>query len=778
MDMDELAVIEQQIQSLKKELTRLEARKRSILASCSQASIETNTLSPNQKIALFRNYFKGNERCYAVRWQNQQGRSGYSIACQNEWQQGVCNKPKVKCLECGNQAFKLLNQDAIYSHLSGQQTVGLYPMTEDNHCWLLAVDFDKKDWQEASIAYARACKQHQIDCLLERSRSGNGAHVWIFFERTIPAKAARQLGFYLLDQAMHLHGVLSFDSYDRLFPNQDILPVAGIGNLIALPLQKVSREHGNSVFVDEHFIPYPDQWEALSSTQKTTQQQVQAIVGQEQSEYSDKQMSETSPWERTRPPIDAIPDSPNFIDITLANRVYLPLKSLPNALIARLKRLASFSNPKFFKAQAMRLSTNGISRFISLAEVEGQYLSLPRGCFDDIQELLFSLNIQIRVDDKRHSGVNLETIKFVGSLRTQQSRAIKALIKHDVGVLHAPTAFGKTITAIGLICERKVSTLILVHNKQLVEQWQERLKAFTSDVEVGVFSGAKKKPTKQVDIATYQSLFNRSDNTVHDMVHEYGQIIVDECHHLSAPQYERVLTDIHARYVIGISATLERRDGHQPIIFMQTGRVRHTIQSNKANQFVQTLVKKELPFEPPLAFVANEPRPHIADIYRWLTEHAERNKTIIDDINQEVVRGRVPIVLTERREHAKQLSDALTNKGISNEILVGSMKKKSQEEVMERLSVTQVLVATGRFVGEGFDLPRLDTLVLALPVSWKGSLIQYVGRIQREFEGKSEIKVIDYVDVKIPMLNRMFTKRDKGYRALGFTCKELQIKLI
>lgn len=287
-------------------------------------------------------------------------------------------------------------------------------------------------------------------------------------------------------------------------------------------------------------------------------------------------------------------------------------------------------------------------------------------------------------------------------------------MQHDIGVLHAPTAFGKTVTAIGLIERRGVNTLVLVHNKQLVDQWQERLKAFTQGIDIGVYTGSKKKPTGQVDIATYQSLINRSDNSVHALVKEYGQIIVDECHHLSAPQYEQVLSEAHAKYVVGISATLERRDGHQPIIFMQAGRVRHSIKLDRNNQFAQVLDRRELTLEVPLHLSSNEPKPHISEIYRWLMLHPVRNAAIVEGIQNEVANGRVPIVLTERREHANIIAGLLNDSGITHQILVGSMKKKQQAEVMSKLDSTQVIVATGRFVGEGFDLPRLDTLILAL----------------------------------------------------------------
>lgn len=767
--MDELELIEQKIHELKKELAQLEQQKQRLLTQEAIDKEAACEMSPQQKLSIYQSYFKGNTQCYAHRWQNQQGRSGYAIACENEWHQGVCGKPKVKCLECPNQAFKPLGDDAMYAHLTGKEVVGLYPMLANNTCWLLAVDFDKSDWQEASLAYVEVCKLKGIDCLLERSRSGQGAHVWIFFALSTDAKVARQLGFYLLDEAMKIHGALSFDSYDRLFPNQDVLPIGGIGNLIALPLQKQARLNGNSVFVDHSFTPYPDQWEVLASTGRLPIEKIELLLESRVDHRNDSEGGASiKPWERTVNTSAAIQDKPKALDIVLANRLYLPINQVPNPLIAQFKKLASFSNPKFFKAQGLRLSTNGIARFICLAELDSGYLSLPRGCWDDLQAICLELGIVLQVTDNRFAGQVLTDMTFVGSLRSAQSKAIDELMQHDIGVLHAPTAFGKTVTAIGLIQRRGVNTLVLVHNKQLVDQWQERLKAFTQGIDIGVYTGSKKKPTGQVDIATYQSLINRSDNSVHAMVKEYGQIIVDECHHLSAPQYEQVLSEAHAKYVVGISATLERRDGHQPIIFMQAGRVRHTIKSDRNNQFAQVLDCRELNLEVPLHLSSNEHKPHISEIYRWLMLHPIRNATIVEGIQNEVSNGRVPIVLTERRDHANIIAGLLNDVGITHQILVGSMKKKQQAEVMSKLGSTQVIVATGRFVGEGFDLPRLDTLILALPVSWKGSLIQYVGRIQRDYKGKEEVKVIDYIDTKIPMLLRMFNKREKGYRALGF----------
>ncbi len=573
----ELQVIEARLAELEIEQQSLLAKRAALLNPDSSGA----RLSSSQKIDIYIQLFRGRQDIYANRWQNKQGRSGYSVTCHNEWQQGKCNKPKVKCMECTNQAFKTLDQKAIYNHLAGKQTLGLYPLLEDDSCWLLATDFDKSDWQAAVKAYQHACNELEIPCCVERSRSGNGAHIWVFFESPVSAKDARQLGFTLLDKAMEYHAGLSFESYDRLFPNQDILPVGGFGNLIALPLQHSPRQQGNSVFIDENFQPYPDQWGYLTFIKKLTSQQLEAVNGQ--GEKAVKYGADRKPWElnfsRDNGIISGCPEKLTFV---LANRIYLDINLLPQALLAKLKRIASFSNPVFFKTQALRFSTNGIPRFICLAEVENGYLSLPRGCFDEVVALLESNYVEVELDDKRKEGTRLKGLKFKGELRKDQKKAVAAVVKHDTGVLHAPTAFGKTVTAIGLIYRRKVNTLILVHSRQLLDQWKERLSAFLGGCEVGLTGGGKRKPTEQVDIATYQSLINRKDNSIDPILYEYGQIIIDECHHISAPNYERLLSEVHAKFTLGITATPNRQDGHQPIIFMQAGPIRHVVATEGA----------------------------------------------------------------------------------------------------------------------------------------------------------------------------------------------------
>jgi hypothetical protein len=609
---NELQDIDRRLSELEQERDRLLSERKTLIEQISARREGDQqpplTLSTTQKVELFQKRFKGRQDVFARRWQNSKGRSGYSFACNNEWLQGVCNKPRIKCNECPNREYTPLHDQVIYDHLAGKHIVGLYPLLTDNTCHLLAADFDKDDWQEAVQAMARACQQQNVPHAVEVSRSGNGAHLWIFFSEPVLAKDARQLGFTLLDKAMEIHPNLSFESYDRLFPNQDLMPEGGFGNLIALPLQYQARKQGNSQFVDHNLLPYADQWQFLRQIKSLTSKQLSDLIAKlapgSQSIPTQQIIDTRPPWEqgaRIKP--TKINNCPKQISLTIANHIYFKLDEIPAPLAARLKRLASFSNPVFFKTQAMRFSTHGIPRYITCARIEQGYLSLPRGCFDEAIEILEEQGISTKIDDKREPGQKLKSVKFLGRLRKDQSKAVNAIVKHNTGILHAPTAFGKTVAAIGVISKRKVNTLILTHSRQLLEQWRERLKSFLSNVEIGSIGGGKKKPSGQIDVATYQSLINRKENTVDTLIQDYGQIIVDECHHISAPRFEMVLNEVRAKYVLGLTATPERQDGHQKIIFMLAGPIRHKVKSNHSEKFEQQVVVTQLYNQPPAHLV-------------------------------------------------------------------------------------------------------------------------------------------------------------------------------
>ena len=437
--------------------------------------------SPESKIDLFLSYFKGRNDVYPFRWASKNGRRVYSPACWNEWQPKICNKPKISCTECNNQNFKIPDYQAVYGHLKGIQTIGIYPLLSDNSTFVLAADFDKNDWFKAVVAFSLTCDSLSIPHLLERSRSGNGGHVWIFFSQAVAASDARRLGNALLRKTMDRYQSLSFDCFDRLFPNQDIMPEGGFGNLIALPLQLEPRKHNNSVFINNAGIPYNDQWAILAGTEKVSESQLQSTLTQLNAhiETISGDIEKNEPWKKLNSnETIKISDCPSTLTLTLADQLYVPIANLPGKLTAKLKHCVVFSNPEFYKRQALRLSTIGTSRYICAAHIENGYLILPRGCLTEVSRIISEQKIEIEYTDKRFSGNQLEKIKFTGKLNSQHKKAVDALLSQTNGVFVASTGFGKTVTGLALIAKRKVNILILVHNRQLAEQWLERIKYF------------------------------------------------------------------------------------------------------------------------------------------------------------------------------------------------------------------------------------------------------------------------------------------------------------
>ena len=540
-------------------------------------------LTTDEKIAIFRRLFKGRSDLYPVRWESRtSGKSGYAPACGNEWKPGICEKPRIKCADCPHRLFLPLTDQVIFDHLAGEHTIGLYPLLRDDTCHFLAVDLDEAEWRDDARSLMQSCHELNIPAALEVSRSGKGAHLWIFFSYAIPARTGRQLGSAIISYTCSQLRQLKLSSYDRLFPNQDTLPKGGFGNLIALPLQKIPRERGFSVYVDGKFLPYPDQWSYLASLKTLSQAEVEEAIGRATAggppldvAFLTEEESER-PWERTVIPSTKIPGPmPARLSVTLADQLYFEKAALPQPLTNRLIRLAAFQNPEFYQKQAMRFSVWNVPRIISCAENFPKHIAVPRGCLDAVTALLKENHIALDLRDERNSGQKI-TASFVGNLRPDQKAALAAITRHDMGILSAPTAFGKTVTAAALIAKRGVSTLVLVHRVELLKQWRERLVAFLElpDGSIGSIGGGKQKPTSRIDIAVMQSLVRKGE--VASCVDDYGQIIVDECHHLSAVSFESILKRAKARYVLGLTATPYRRDGQHPIIFMQCGPIRHT----------------------------------------------------------------------------------------------------------------------------------------------------------------------------------------------------------
>ena len=763
----------------------------------SLVSVPTITLSIDERIRLFQSLFKGREDVFARRWFSKTtGKSGYQPVCINEWKQGICDKKKYRCVICPNRNFAPLTTQDMYRHLEGKDeyccdVVGLYAIMQDNNCAFLCADFDDKNckygYKEDVLAYVGVCREWLIPYAIERSRSGNGAHVWIFFEAPLPASKARRLGNAILTEAMTRNGQMSFNSYDRFFPNQDYLPEGGFGNLVALPLQGQARRKENSVFVDNDFLVYKDQWAFLYNLKKIQESTIDQLLRLHSQEELGKlsMSSENKPWVTPLPQNITQEDFHAKVEIIKANKLYIPLKAVSAKVLNHLKRIAAFKNPEFYSKQALRLSTYAIPRIISCFDITNEYLAMPRGCEDATRSFLNDNAVTYTITDKTNHG-NKISVSFQGEEREEQLEAINALLPYTNGILHATTAFGKTVTAAAIIARKKVNTLILVHSKALLKQWHDRLTEFLNIdypkheeknkrgrrkvfSPIGCFDSSGNTLHGIIDIALIQSCLD--EDGVKPFVQDYGMVIVDECHHVSSITFEQVLMSIKAHTIYGLTATPIRKDGHQPIIFMQCGPIRFStdVKSQMAKQsFDRFLIPRFTSYNSIL-----EDRLSIATLYKYLSEDEIRNNLIVEDICKAVNTGRTPIILTNRTVHVSVLAEKL-KATIKNVIsLTGAGTTREKREAMQRLqtipdSEQLVIVATGKYIGEGFDYPRLDTLFLALPISWKGLLTQYAGRLHREYEGKKDVRIYDYIDIHEPICDSMYRKRLKGYAAIGY----------
>ena len=763
----------------------------------SLVSVPTITLSIDERIRLFQSLFKGREDVFARRWFSKTtGKSGYQPVCINEWKQGLCDKKKYRCVICPNRNFAPLTTQDMYRHLEGKDeyccdVVGLYAIMQDNNCAFLCADFDDKNckygYKKDVLAFVGVCREWLIPYAIERSRSGNGAHVWIFFEVPLPASKARRLGNAILTEAMTRNGQMSFNSYDRFFPNQDYLPEGGFGNLVALPLQGQARRKQNSVFVDNDFLVYKDQWAFLYNLKKIQESTIDQLLRLHYQEELGKlsMSSENKPWVTPLPQNITQEDFHAKVEIIKADKLYIPLKAVSAKVLNHLKRIAAFKNPEFYSKQALRLSTYAIPRIISCFDITNEYLAMPRGCEDATRSFLNDNAVTYTITDKTNHG-NKISVSFQGEEREEQLEAINALLPYTNGILHATTAFGKTVTAAAIIARKKVNTLILVHSKALLKQWHDRLTEFLNIdypqheeknkrgrrkvfSPIGCFDSSGNTLHGIIDIALIQSCLD--EDGVKPFVQDYGMVIVDECHHVSSITFEQVLRSIKAHTIYGLTATPIRKDGHQPIIFMQCGPIRFStdVKSQIAKQsFDRFLIPRFTSYNSIL-----EDRLSIATLYKYLSEDEIRNNLIVEDICKAVNTGRTPIILTNRTAHVSVLAEKLkaTIKNVISLTGIGTTKEK--REAMQRLqtipdSEQLVIVATGKYVGEGFDYPRLDTLFLALPISWKGLLTQYAGRLHREYEGKKDVRIYDYIDIHEPICDSMYRKRLKGYAAIGY----------
>ena len=726
----------------------------------SPIALVTTDSPSTDKIALFQNLFRGREDVYAVFWTNERsGKKGYSPAVEDPWNSGK-GKPKK---------YLPLTERVIHDHLVGDKIIGCYPLLKDNSCWFLACDFDKDGWVLDSLAFLDVCKRFEVPAYLERSRSGRGGHVWIYFSSPVSAIMARQLGMRLLRETMNVRAEVDLASYDRFFPNQDFVPSGGFGNLIALPLQKKSRAAGNTEFInpeDPELHSYPDQWAFLSRVERLTPAYLEALLEKIPVIAVGPGMAGTvSLFARKRYP------APKQIRCALGARVSLEKSGMPPWMLSQMKHLASFHNPKFYERQKLRLSTFQIPRLVKCYEEDIYHVHLPRGILEEIRQIAKEAGSELSVVDER-SNLEKLSFQFRGSLTQSQESAVKNLLAHEIGVLVAPPGAGKTVMGCCVVAKRNLQTLILVHRKPILEQWRMQLMELLglTSREIGQVGGGRQRRSRIIDLAMIQSL--RSIDDLEAFFANYGFIVVDECHHLPAFTFESSIKRAPARHFLGLTATPYRRDGLQSIITMQCGPIRCELKDFPADLSLRLNVR-QTPFAVP-----TEERPSIQDIFRNLVRDESRNSLIEEDVIRALNDGRQCLILTQRTEHCRSLADRLMQKGKVPFVLSGAVGKRERSSILAAIENASpqkelLVIATGQYLGEGFDCPRIDTLFLAFPVSFKGKIVQYVGRTLRNFRSKSSVRVYDYLDAKVPVLSRMHARRLKTYKALGFKADEL-----
>ena len=775
-------------------------------------TLVTSDSPATQKLALFRNLFRGREGVYAHGFPKRDGTIAYAPACANErtrrcprWNG---SNRRMRCAKCSNREFVPLSDATLRKHFKGESSqfrdvCGLYVLTEDCRTWILVADFDKAGWKREVMLYCEACDAHGLSPCIERSRSGNGAHVWLFFEEAVDASLARDLGSILISWAMERSTGMGFSAYDRLFPTQSTISEDGLGNLIALPFQGAAMRKGNSVFVNREFEPYGDQWRFLSGVVRVSEEKVREVVAHFGAsplgplavfKGADNNAHKLSAGHasRSKTPDLKAADFSQHVAVVRANMLSVPKTGLSSNACNRVRRLAAFANPEFYKAQAMHKSVYQKSCIVWCGEENEECILLPRGCEERLIDLLVSAGASYDIVDRRNHGQSIRA-SFTGELRGSQREAADALLHHEYGILSAPTGFGKTVVAAYIIGQLNLRTLVLVPRAELVAQWVEKLNRFVAIEDdrpplltksgrpskrtrpvIGRIGGGQTKVSGIVDVATYQSLTTKDDlgaPVAKPLVADYDMVFCDECHHGAAPNLERVMRAVCARRVYGLSATPKRQDGLQNIVYMQCGPVRYVVdpkQQAEDQGFGRVLV----PRFTRVALPQLSPQSSFNDVVDAICVHDARNRLIVQDVVDAVKEGRIPLVLTRRVAHAEVLARLLEEAGIKVFVLTGGGSARERRNRLERLRGEEgrsfAVVATGSYAGEGFDLPILDTLMLASPYSWEGVITQFVGRLHREDEGKEVVCVHDYVDSSVPMLERMYKRRLRTYARLGY----------
>ena len=734
-------------------------------------------LTPKEKIALFRSLFSGRTEVYATRWTSKMGKSGYSPQCANRFSPN-CTK---KCHLCTQRNYVPISEQTYFAHLKGQIVMGVYPLLSNNTCYFALLDFDDQNWRRDGKAVLNTARQLCIPLVPEISRSGNGIHLWLFFSEPTLASTARRILERLLSMTMLNTGLIKLNSFDRIIPCQDKLPNGSIGNLVALPMQPASKQHGGSVFVDDELNIIERPWHHLKKIKRLTPDEAHRFLNQ--TEQASSQSSSTKvddcefileplPWERTISP-KPLEIAPNIqaLTIRLDNALYFRAEELTAPLSSALVRLATISNPNWYKTQFSHLpvwkngSYNKLNhRFITYARSLPQWLILPRGVLENAKKLLDGNNIRYVVEDTRSTGAKLHTT-FLGTLTTEQAKLLQPVLKKEQGIVVAPTGFGKTVFATALIAKREVNTLIIVHRKELLKQWKKRLSEFL-DIptdSIGELHSLTQRLTGQIDIVLVGSLNRKSATDLRTFFAQYGQIIIDESHHVCGDKFAEILTQCPCKYLLGLTATFERTDKLHRSALLLCGPIIHTVKSHGE---LPVYLSVRCFVHPAGASASLE---H-AELLNQLAANTERNREIETICRTLIQRQRRILLLTGRQHHLTLLTPMLAPLTENLFVLNSELTGKERNTLIEKLDslpsdAPRIVLATGQLIGEGFDHAPLDTLILALPIVSKPLLTQYIGRVVRQFEGKRDAEIIDIVDSGIAMFERQWMLRQKVYKS-------------
>lgn len=711
-------------------------------------------MSKSEHITFFKSLFQGRQDVYAVRWEKD-GKSGYMPAYKVDWSD--YNKHKASggtFKDYTKKEYLPLGDEAIQNHLSGKETVGVYALLEDNTSHFIAADFDEENWKESILKLYSTLIKFEIPAYIERSRSGNGGHLWVFFEENLPAEQTRKLIFELLREATIISHFEKEPSFDRLFPNQDFHSGKGLGNLIALPLNGKASQNGNSMFLNpETFETFTNQFEMFESFKKLSKDKFLSLY---EGFFNQK------PQESIKSNIIPATHTETEIEIQISNQVYLKRFQLNKKLIAFLRDNLNFINSDYLVKKNMGKSTFNIDKYFRLIEETTDGIIVPRGFVANIVNFCKQENISFKVVDNRKK---LDSVEFDSEIELlpQQEIALERIADKDFGVIVSPPGSGKTIIGLEIIAQKRQPALIIVHRQQLFDQWMERIQSFLKipKHEIGQIGNQKFKVGKEITVSMIQSL-TRSDE-ISKIAHSFGTIIVDECHHIPAKSFREAIVNFNSFYLYGLTATPKRKNNDEKLIYVYIGNILYN--AEQIEQIQQNKTKAEINIRETALYAPFDYKiDKYEDISRILIHDTQRNSLIIDDLEKNVGRFKTVLVLTERKAHVDILNLYLKDK-FETITIHGDDSEKSRKSKLEQLKQGhyKIVISTGQYFGEGVDVNNLECLFIVYPFAFEGKLVQYIGRIQRS--GKSPV-IFDYRDTQIDYFDKMFKQRNRYYKKL------------